>query len=306
MNSKAIPFILLQGFMFGSTLVASRFCVDQFEPMTFIGIRFLIASAAHMLVYLVWQRRFKFPTSPTLWKHAAVLGVLGTAISSTFVVLSLQYQSAGVTSAFITLSPVFTVVLAHFFLCDQKLRLRTSLGVIVAFGGALLLVIRGESGITDGSAANPLGYLLVLISLLGTATSNIYAHKYMRNLNSFDVASVRMIVAMVSILPLSILLVGFDLSHVDTTGYIALFYAGIIGNFGGFLLSFYNVKKFGATTSALVGYVIPVVASLGGALVLDEKITTGMLVGMVLIIAGISIINNKSIKETHSVDSGCP
>jgi len=38
-------------------------------------------------------------------------------------------------------------------------------------------------------------------------------------------------------------------------------------------------------------YVIPVVASLGGALVLDEQITTGMLAGTGLIAAGIALIN---------------
>ncbi|MBN1313986.1 MAG: DMT family transporter [Anaerolineales bacterium] len=309
MSTQAIPFILLQGFLFGSTLVASRFCVGQFEPTTYIGLRLLIASTGHLLVYLVGRRRYTFPTSPTLWRHAAILGILGTSISSTFVVMSLQYQSAGVTSVFITMSPVFTVLMAHFFLSDQKLKLRTSLGVFVAFGGALLLVIRGESGILDGTAANPLGYALVLIGLLGTASSNVYAHKYMRDLNGFDVASVRMFVAMLSVLPLSVLLVGFDLSRVDTTGYLALFYAGIVGNFAGFLLAFYIVKKFGATASGMPGYVIPVVASLGGALLLDEKITAGMLAGMVLIIIGITIINQKppieDLKGTSGIDPGC-
>ena len=41
----------------------------------------------------------------------------------------------------------------------------------------------------------------------------------------------------------------------------------------------------------MTAYVIPVAATLGGALLLMEQITTGMLGGMALIILGIAIIN---------------
>jgi drug/metabolite transporter (DMT)-like permease len=38
-------------------------------------------------------------------------------------------------------------------------------------------------------------------------------------------------------------------------------------------------------------YVVPVVATLGGALLLGERITAGILVGMALIAVGIGLIN---------------
>ena len=84
---------------------------------------------------------------------------------------------------------------------------------------------------------------------------------------------------------------GVDLSGVDTRGYLALIYAALVGTFSGLMLSFYNIKRFGATAASMPTYVIPVVASLGGALVLGERITPGMLVGMALIAAGIALIN---------------
>jgi drug/metabolite transporter (DMT)-like permease len=59
------------------------------------------------------------------------------------------------------------------------------------------------------------------------------------------------------------------------------------------LLAFYNIKRFGATAAAMTLYVIPVVASVGGILVLGEKITEGMLVGISLIIVGVALINRR-------------
>lgn len=308
MNIQALPYVLLLGFLFGSTTIASRFCIGQFEPTTYLSIRMLIASAGHLLIYLFGRPRFKFPTSPVIWKHATVMGILGTAIPFTFLVMSMKYQSAGMTSVLETTTMALTVLLAHFLLTDQKLTLRTSLGVMIAFSGALLLVIRGENGL-GGSAANPVGYILVFIGLAGSASSNIYAHKYMRELDSFDVASVRMFTATLSIVPLSILLVGFDLSRVDAAGYWATLYASISGNFVGLLLSFYIIKKYGATASSMTSYVMPVVTTLGGVAILDEKFTAGMLAGMLLIIVGIAIINQKmpsgkSLRGTKGIDTG--
>jgi drug/metabolite transporter (DMT)-like permease len=94
-------------------------------------------------------------------------------------------------------------------------------------------------------------------------------------------------------MPLSAVFIGFDLSPVTTPGYLALLYAAIIGTFLGMMLSFYNIKRFGATASAMTSYVMPIVTGFGGWLLLDEQITTNMLIGVVFIIAGIALINRK-------------
>jgi drug/metabolite transporter (DMT)-like permease len=119
----------------------------------------------------------------------------------------------------------------------------------------------------------------------------VYARKFMLNFDAFDVASVRMFVATLAVVPLSALFVGMDLRGVNGQGYFALGYAALVGNFAGMLLAFYNIKRFGATAAAMPLYVIPVVGSLGGALLLGEQITAGMTTGMGFIALGIGLIN---------------
>ena len=70
-------------------------------------------------------------------------------------------------------------------------------------------------------------------------------------------------------------------------------WAAIAGTFLATLLSFYLVQQFGATAAALTAYVTPAVAAIGGALLLNETITWGILAGMLLIVGGISFINRK-------------
>ncbi|MFQ5398276.1 MAG: DMT family transporter [Anaerolineae bacterium] len=290
MSIQALPYIVLLGFLFGSTLVASRFSVGQFQPSTYIGLRLMLASMGHVTIYTLARGRH-WPTSRRLWFHAAMLGIFGTAVPMTSIVSSLQYQSAGVTSLLITTNPAITVLLAHFFLPDERLNRRKSAGIILALGGAMLLTLRGESGLPDVSRASPLGYGLVLMAMLFGSGMTIYTRKYMSDLDSFDVASIRMFVAALIVMPLSALIVGFDLGAVTGTGYLALLYAALVGTFSGLMLAFYNIKRFGATAGALAAYVIPLVASIGGLLFLGETFTPFMLVGLALITLGITLLN---------------
>ena len=130
MTVQALPYILFQGFLFGSSLIASRFSVGQFHPTTYIGLRMVLASLCHIAVYLLDGHR-KPPTNPRLWHHAALLGV-GTAVPMTAIVSAMQYLSAGLASVLTTSSPAITVLMAHFFLADETLTRRKSAGVVLA------------------------------------------------------------------------------------------------------------------------------------------------------------------------------
>jgi drug/metabolite transporter (DMT)-like permease len=290
LNLQSIPYILLEGILIGTNIIASSFAIRQFHPLTFIGLRLAIASLICTTFHLCKGSGGKtiFRDS-RLWFHTSVLGILGTAFPMWAFVSSLQYLSSGVTSALITITPVFTLLLAHFLLPDEQMTRKKNLGVAFAFGGGLLLALRRESGLADGQQVNSIGYILVSIVIIIAGCRTIYAQRFMRTLDTFDVASVRLLTATVVILPISIRMVGIDLHAVDGWGYFALVYSAIVGTFLGLFVDFYIIKHFGATASAMTAYVIPVVASLGGVLLLGEQITIWITVGMALILLGITL-----------------
>lgn len=291
MSAQALPYISFLGFLFGTTLVASRFSVGQFQPTTYIGLRLTMAGLGHIAFYALISRRYKWPTDRRLWFHASVLGVLGTAVPMTSIVTALQYLSSGLAAILITTSPAITVLLAHFFLPDEALSWRKMGGVALALGGTVVLALSGESGLADVSQANPIGYLLMLVAMTMGGASAVYIRKYLDGYKAFDIASIRMFVAALVVMPLSALTIGVDLHSVTATGYTALLYAALVGTFTGLLLAVYNVKRFGATASAMTSYIIPIFAGLGGVLLLDERITAVMLGGVILIVGGVMIIN---------------
>jgi drug/metabolite transporter (DMT)-like permease len=221
----------------------------------------------------------------------------------TALVSSLQFQSSGVTSVLITTGPALTVLMAHFLLPDEALTWRKGLGVLIALSGAVFLAVRGESGLPDIERANPIGYFLVLGAMVSASVSTIYARKTMRDLDTFDVASVRMWVAALAIVPLSLIVTDLDFNRVNGQGYGALLYAALVGTFVGMMLAFHNIQRFGATASAVTAYIIPIVATLGGVLLLGETITTSMVLGMGLILGGVAMINQRAPQSQHQAST---
>jgi drug/metabolite transporter (DMT)-like permease len=241
--------------------------------------------------------RKTMPRDKQLWKHSTILGVLGTAIPMMGIVTSLQFLSSGLASILITVSPAITVLLAHFLLADEKLTWRKGIGALLALGGAMMLIILGETGLED-EQGSLFGYLMLLGAMFFSSVMTIYIRKYMQGFNTIDISSIRMFVAALVVMPLSYLFVGFDLSQVNSQGWLALIYAAVFGTFLGLLLSLYNIQRFGATAAVMTAYVIPVVATVFGVILLDEKITLGMVGGMILIAVGVWLINKEGIPRT--------
>jgi drug/metabolite transporter (DMT)-like permease len=78
---------------------------------------------------------------------------------------------------------------------------------------------------------------------------------------------------------------------------MALIYASLVGTFAGLMLAFNNIQRFGATASAMSAYIIPIVATIGGVLLLNETITVGMLAGMALILGGVALVNRSPLNS---------
>ncbi|OQY31272.1 MAG: hypothetical protein B6I38_06070 [Anaerolineaceae bacterium 4572_5.1] len=256
LNTQSIPYILLLGGVFGTTLIASRFSVEQFSVTTYIGLRLTLSALGFALVYMLRIGKRTWPRGRQLWKHSIILGIFGTAIPMTGIVASLQYLSSGLASVLITMNPAITVLLAHLFLSDEELTRRKGLGVLLALSGALMLVVLGETGLEDVQGIL-LGYVMIFGVIIFTSAMTIYTRKYMQGFDTIDVTGIRIFIAALVVMPLSYIFVGFDLSQVNSQGLFALLYASIFGTFFGALLSFYNIQRFGSLAAVMTAYVIP-------------------------------------------------
>jgi drug/metabolite transporter (DMT)-like permease len=161
------------------------------------------------------------------------------------VVSSLKYMSSGLASLLFTLSPVLVAVLVHLFLKDEKLTWLKAVGVLVAFGGAGVLVLQGETELGDVAQADWRGHACAGVALIAGTTSWAHTHRYLRGADGVDVGGLRMFSACVALVPVVLLTGGYSLRRIDWGGLLALAYGGMVGGFAAFMADFCTLKRFG-------------------------------------------------------------
>ena len=92
-------------------------------------------------------------------------------------------------------------------------------------------------------------------------------------------------------IPLTLAVDGVPNTDVSLKAAMALLALGVFSSGVAYIIFFTLIQRVSATNVALVSYMIPVVATLLGWLILDEKIGLNLFVGLTLIIAGMGAVN---------------
>jgi drug/metabolite transporter (DMT)-like permease len=286
---SSLPHLVLQGCLMGIGFVVARYALRMFGPLTLRSVHMGISVVLLIAVYAFLRRRL--PQDWALWGQALLVGLAGTALPIISMVMMLKYLSSGVATLFLSLNPVVVMFLAWLFLSGEPLTARKLAGAAVAFGGASLILLRGESGLGVLSRADPRGYAWSASAVLSLAGFFVYARRYLTKFNMMDITLARLLVAVVVFFALGWQIEGLDVSAASFGGWMAILYLGVMVSFVAYQYEFYIIRRFGASTNAQINYITPIVATLGGVLALGEQFTPTIAAGMAAVLVGLWLIN---------------
>lgn len=294
-RTSHLPPVVLLSLLFGTNLVLSRFLLSQIHPLVYLATRMPIAT----LLAFLWTRvrHGRFPRGRQIWIHGSVVGIFATAAPMTFFILSLQYQSSGVTALFISLTPVSAMIYGHFLLADERLNATRIIGSVVSFAGVGLLLITGETGLAESRWE---GFVLVLVGVACNGFGIVHLRRRLSQAATLDITSVRLLVATVVIVPVAALLSDFDYSAVEWSGVLVMIYGTLTGTLLGFVLYSGIAARFGAAKATQTEYLVPVVTVLTGILLLGERLTLVITIGAVVVIAGVIVATRKPRSVSQS------
>jgi probable blue pigment (indigoidine) exporter len=112
-----------------------------------------------------------------------------------------------------------------------------------------------------------------------------------------EMIAVQFLASSVVLVPVTLWLEGAPTSLTGTAWSLILFMA-VFSTFLPFYLFYRLLQTVPATTVSLVGYVVPLVALVGGVILLDERIETGILIGGALILTGMIITDRAGRTRT--------
>ena len=247
--------------------------------------RFGLAWCIIALVMLgkVLSRRESLRVSRREFLTLTALGLLFIASSLTLY-LSFHHMPAGVASTILFTYPVMTAVIMLVFF-RERLRLATVAAILLSLCGVLLLYW-GDSGGT----LSAVGVILVLVSALTYALYIIVVDKSPLAMSSFKINFFVLFYCAAG-MALFALLSGQPLQLPPTPrAWLWVGWLAVVPAIMALVMMVYAAKYLGSTPTAILGALEPTTAVLIGIFVFDEPFGPRLLVGILLILAAVTII----------------
>lgn len=278
--------------IWGSTWLFIKLGLEDLPPLTFAGIRFLIAST--ILFTIVVVRRVPIPRRRSDWLLLAITGILAFSLNYGLLFWGEQYISSGLAALLQSTIPAFGLIIAHFYLPGERMTPAKIFGVIMGVAGVGVIFSNQLSVTGPGALA---GCAALVLSSVCAAYSNVLVKARGQHLDPAILAAGQMLCGLVPLLLIGIPLEGNPFNFRWTLrAFVALFYLAIVGSVTAFLLYYWLVRKMDVTKTMLIALVTPVVAVTLGMLVLDEKLDWRTLAGGAMIMSGIGLIVLRSVK----------
>ena len=272
--------------IWGSTWLFIKLGLHDLPPLTFAGIRFVIAAA--ILFIFIAVRRVPLPRGKRDLLLLAVTGVLSFSLNYGLVFWGEQYISSGLAALLQSTLPAFGLIIAHYYLPGERMTLPRILGVLLGvFGVGVIfsnqLQVAGPRALW-GSAA-------LVLSAFCAAYANVLVKRYGLNLQPSVLAAGQMVFGLIPLLLIGIPLEGNPLKfHWSLIAVISLLYLAIVGTVIAFLLYYWLMHNMDVTKTMLIALVTPVTAVILGMIVLKEEMHWRTLIGGAMIISGIGLI----------------
>jgi drug/metabolite transporter (DMT)-like permease len=278
---------LLLGAIWSSSFMWIKIAVQEMRPITLVAYRVLFGLLFGIAVILI--QRVSLRRSFQEWRPLLLLGITNIAIPFFLISWGEQVIDSGVAAILDATVPLFTILLAHFLLRDDKITLPKVLGLLIGFTGVVILMSKDI-----GSSSNSvLGQLAVVLASVFYAGSGVFARRTTVDTPGILRSAGPLISATLVMWPATFLLESpLKIPQLGIT-WMALLFLGILGSGVAFILAYYLIHEIGPTRTSMVTYLFPVGGVLLGVIFLDEQLSWQLIAGTTLVIVSLAVVNWK-------------
>jgi len=285
-------FLILGCFAWGSSYLWIKIGLRETDAYNLVTWR--LAFACIGLWVLALTMRIPFPRDWRRLAWMAFIGLINTAIPFTLIAWGTEQVSSSLSSILNATTPLFTALLAHFWVENEHLTPNRVLGVLVGFGGVTLLSLTKDSYSANGFQLLPI--LAIQGGSLLYATASLITRKKLQHENPIAISAVAVTAALLVMFWLTARNSQIQFPQLLETR-IAVAWLGIVGTALAYSLFYNLIKLWGPARTSLVTYVIPVVAVILGILFLNEAIHWQHWVGGILVWLGVILVNWKQLRN---------
>ena len=294
MKPQHILILVLVAALWGFNFVVIRLGLQNFPPLLFSALRFLLAA----LPLAFFIRKPQVPWSLIIG-IGLVLGVI--KFSLLFIGMDIGLPP-GLASLVLQSQAFFTVILAMTFYGERPRPLQLA-GMLVAFSGIALIAS------SVGGSFTATGLALAIAAAIAWAFSNML----MKKAGKVEMLSLMVWVSLVPPIPLliiSLIFEGIDrdlaaLANLNLSGIGAVLFVAYVATVFGFGVWGAMISRYGVATVAPFSLLVPVFGMSSAALLLGEEFGPTRIVAALLIITGLlmNVFNPRWLQQKASVDT---
>ena len=281
--------------VWGTTYLAIRIAVETIPPFLLTGFRYTVAGL--ILLAVARLRGQTLPRERRTYVELAIVGTLMVGVGNLAVVWSEQWVPSGMASLLVATAPFWSAVLEAFRREGERLDLQRGLGMLVGFGGVVMLIAPHASGSAlDGHFVA--GAVVIQLGSIGWQYGTMRAKYRLGSISPLVSSSLQMLFGGTIVILAGSIGGEWPELHFTARSLAALAYLTLFGSIVAFSAYVYALSKMRTTSMSLYAYVNPAVAVLLGWLVLHEELTGLSVIAMIVILAGVAIVQTARERKT--------
>jgi drug/metabolite transporter (DMT)-like permease len=286
--------LVLMTVIWGVNFSAIKYSLEDLLPLSFNGLRFVIASIILLIVALASGINFKVSRGDG-WRLFG-FGLLANVLYQTLFISGMAHTRTGNAALIVATTPLFTAVIGR-IRGQERFTRRGLAGLLMAFAGLVLVIASGGSKVEFGDTLP--GDCLLLCSSLCWSLYTVGTHRLLHTYGSLKATTIMMLTG--TPVFLAVCAPSFasqDWSRVRPAAWGGVIYSALLAIALACFLWNYGVQKIGSTRTALYSNITPVVAIIIAWLALGEKVTWGQALGAAVIFTGIYFVRSGMIITT--------
>ena len=275
------PHLIMLGALaaiWGASFMFIEIALRELEPATLVFSRLLLATLT--LLPIAAFVPGTFAAARGNWRRLALMGAVNSALPFWFLTWGQTRIDSGLAAIVQASAPLLTVVLGWLFTRSERVRGLRLVGILVGFVGVGLIVGDQRGGAVAGALA-------VVVAALFYAAAGLYGARRLAHVAPLGIALGTMASASLLTAPAGLAQLPAEAPGAATIG--SLVFLGVGGSAVAYLLYFAIMVGAGASYAILVTYLVPALALLYGAFLLDEEVTLPAIAGLALILGGVAL-----------------
>ena len=289
-EASSLPFGLVDLGMLGVALFWGvnfpivKYALGDMLPMTFNGLRFVLSSAAMLIVTKLLAHDLRVDRRD--WGRIIFTGLIGNTMYQVFFIQGLQRTTSGNSSLLISTHPIFIALLSAAFGLE-RVTSRMWAGILLSFAGITLVIATGANGISVGGETLA-GDAMTLAAGVSWAVYTVLARPLLRKYPPIKIATLSMICGTPILVLASIPdLLAQDWGAISWRGWGGLGYSFFFSIALAYAIYYEAIKRLGNARTGIYVNLVPVIALVTAALTIGESIHPLQVLGAAVIFAGV-------------------